>query len=503
MTAIAFVPPLAVAVAIALVIGIAGRIGLSSAGIALVAGCVALSPLTQNLHGVGIVDHHFAEYLAWLAAMWASLRWLSPSASRWDAVLAGLILGIAPILHTDLFILQIPLLVALGYLRLRCGVLHVRSANAFAATLLATTLVMLLPSLAFREGRFEFFTLSWFHLYAAAATGTFCLLAVHLPRTRHAAIALTGAGFLLALPGAGQLLMASEFLVGDLELLDRISEARSPWQMAAEAGGAARISGYYSLLIWTSPLVLAGCLFEFWRSREPREATFWAASAIGLALMFLQFRFHNFGSLALYLPIVLWTQRAATARGIATNRVIAVLAVALLAAYVPAIRGELFAVRAPANDIDYARTRTIYPALADACRRDPGVVLASSGDGHYVRYHTDCGVIANHFVITRQHEQKLQELSRLFELAPSELRAARPDVKYVFVRFTFLYARDPQGKVSALARPVVAAASPRLVRELLLSERRALPEGFRLISEIAPPDEPNEPYARLFALGIE
>jgi hypothetical protein len=501
MTALALVAPLAVAISIALVIGIAGRLGVSTAGTAVVVACVALSPLTQALHGVGILDHHFAEYIAWLATLWALLGWLSIGSTVRQAAVAGAVLGFAPALHTDLFILQIPLVAAIGYLRLRAGTLDVRHTSVFASVLVGTTLAILLPSLAFRQGSFEFFMLSWFHLYASVASAAFCLLAVRVPRNRKGVAALLAAALLLALPGLAQLATATQYLAGDLELLDQIVEVKSPFEMASEPGGLKRVSELYSLLIWTAPLVLLGCLFELWRARDGARAVFWTASAFGLALMLTQFRFHNFGSLALYLPLVIWAENLARARGVSVKRVATVLALVMLGAYAPAVRGQVFAVLPPGNDIDYARTRLIYPAFADACRRDPGVVLADSDDGHYIRYHTDCSVIANNFVITRQHEEKLQELDRLMALAPAELVSARPDLDYVFVRFMTLYTKDASGRVFVLPRALVAEHSPRLVRELMLADRNALPAGFEMVAELASADHPDEPRARLFAVG--
>ncbi len=37
-------------------------------------------------------------------------------------------------------------------------------------------------------------------------------------------------------------------------------------------------------------------------------------------------------------------------------------------------------------------------------------------DGHYIRFHTDCSVIANNFLVTPQHEQKYMEASRLLSM---------------------------------------------------------------------------------------
>jgi hypothetical protein len=500
MRALVFVPAVCVLIAIALVIGIARRLELSAAGTAVVVGCVALSPLTQMIHGVGVLDHHFVEYLAWLAALWAALRWLTPEGRARDAVAAGIILGVAPAFHTDLFVLQLPLVAGLAWLRLRNQPLDVPHAGAFAVTLLAATALVVAPSLAFRQGHFEFFSLSWFHVYAAAATSLFCLAALRLPRTPAGTAVLFLIAAVVALPGIGQSLRAAEYLAGDLELLDRIEEAKPVWEMATEEGGPVRISRFYSLLVWLAPLVLAGCVYELWRAPPLRRCVFWAASILGLGLLLLQFRFHNFGSLALYLPLVLWAERAADAYGVARKRAAAILGLVLLLAYAPSIRGQLFAVLPPGNDLDYGFTRALYPVMAEHCRREPGTVLAGMDDGHYIRYHTDCAVLANNFIITRQHERKIREVQQLLESSPEELRGRNAPIRYVFVRFTTHYTRTSEGRAVLLPAAANAALHPRLVRELLAREPASLPEGYVLLDELASGGPDSHVYARLFAL---
>ncbi|MGQ0834040.1 MAG: hypothetical protein ACT4O5_03815 [Gammaproteobacteria bacterium] len=501
MSILVFIPPLAAFVSVGLVVGICRELGLSTLGTAIGAFCVALSPLTQLLHGVGMLDHHVAEYVMWLASIWLLLRWLREPYSLHRGVLAGCVLGFSAAFHSDLFILQLPLVAGLGLAWFRGTLPDRRSTRAFAAALVVATVAAAVPSLAFRQNHFEFFTLSWFHVYAACATASACLLLTHLARGPKAATLMVAAGIILALPGIGQLMTAHAYLAGDLELLPTIAEVKSPLEMASEPGGFWRVSRYYSLLIWVVPLLIAGCLFELARARHPRDTYFWSACAFGLALLCIQFRFHNFGSIALYLPLIVWAERAASKLP-ARRRSVAVLSLAILLmlAYVPAISGQMFVPLSPGNDFDYGLTRKLYGTLAETCRRNPGVVLASSNDGHYIRFHTDCSVIANNFVITRQHEEKIRAVANLLALGADELAAAENTPKYVFVHLEELFAKDPHGKASIRPIDEVAASNPRLVRELVLGDSASLPSAYVLLDELRFAGIDGHSYARLLEL---
>ena len=61
-----------------------------SSGLVMIAGlAAALSPLTQFLHGVGQIDHHFAEYIFVLATIACGLRWFSRPDDTQAAIIAG------------------------------------------------------------------------------------------------------------------------------------------------------------------------------------------------------------------------------------------------------------------------------------------------------------------------------------------------------------------------------------------------------------------------------
>ena len=61
-----------------------------------------------------------------------------------------------------------------------------------------------------------------------------------------------------------------------------------------------------------------------------------------------------------------------------------------------------------AGDPDFQDSRPILGDAAASLREEPGIVLADNDAGHYIRYYTECSVIANNFLLTRQHEEKIR-----------------------------------------------------------------------------------------------
>ena len=50
-----------------------------------------------------------------------------------------------------------------------------------------------------------------------------------------------------------------------------------------------------------------------------------------------------------------------------------------------------------------------------------GYRYALLDSGHYIRYYTECSVMADNFLLTAQHMQKVDEAQRLFSLPAAEL----------------------------------------------------------------------------------
>ena len=122
-------------------------------------------------------------------------------------------------------------------------------------------------------------------------------------------------------------------------------------------------------------------------------------------------------------------------------------------------------------------------ALASYCKARPGVVLATFGDGHYLRYHTDCQVIANNMIMTPQHLERIALTETLLDLTPHALRSNYPWINYVYV-----------WQSDSAPRPLVAA--------LTGGER---PDGFVLLAETAfdHPDGKRVIFARAWRIVEE
>ena len=397
MKFLAYVPPFAVLATVGLTIMIGVALGLSWWSVLLLALCVASSPLTQGMHGIGSIDHHYAEYIVILAFMASALRWMREPESRAAAALVALVLGVGPAIHNGLFALQVPLLLAAGVCWLRGIRLAGGPVATFGTTLAGSTLLVLLPSLPFRLGMSEYYLLSWFHLYVALCTALVMAFFARFSVTARSIAGLVALAALLVAPLVRDLVLAGAFVGKEAEALETIQEARSVWSHYQERGFIG-ISAIYSSLVFLAPFTWAGCAYALLRTRDRRVVLVCGFALITLPLMLAQFRFQYYGSLGLYLPLILVADRASVGRG--RKAWMVAITLLLVAAYYPALRYGLTGWRQLGNDVYYRMTRLAMPALAEACRRDPGIVLARNNEGHFIRYHTDCPVIANNFLLT-------------------------------------------------------------------------------------------------------
>ena len=494
MRFLAYIPPFAVLVSIGLVIGIAVALELSATATTILALCVALSPLTQGMHSIGSIDHHFAEYMVVLAFMASTLWWLRSPASARAAVCTAAVLGAGPAVHNGLFVLQALLVAVLAILWLRGETLPRRSALAFSLTLTGSSVLVLLPSLPFRLGMFEYYLLSWFHLYVACCTALAVTLFSWLRRRRSAVAALLLVGALLCLPMVGAVRSLSAFVGTDADALKNIMEARSLISHLEERG-ALGISRIYSGLIFLVPMVWLGCLVALFRSTDRRTTFVCIHALLTLPLMVAQFRFQYFGSMAMYLPLLMFVDRTPPTRRRRTW--LMALSVLLAIAYYPAVRDGLAGGGHLGNDIYYAMTRLMMPALAKECREDPGIVLARGNEGHQIRYHTDCSVIANNFLLTDQHFRAVQRVNALFNMSPEELLQSGFPVKYIFVRARGIILVRADGSVGVVPPEEAALVSDPLSNALLWGDPAAVPPELRLVSEVKVPGGAYQ-YARLW-----
>lgn len=489
-----WIPVAAVPITIALMLAVARQIRLGTWMSTLAVLCMALAPTTHLLYAVGQIDHHYAELLFVLGALAGGLAWLgNPQRLRYAALL-GFVLGIAQAVHNGLFVLQVPLLVTLTVAWLQGRQMPMRSSVTFAAVLLAATLAILLPSLPFRLGRFEFYTLSWFHLYAAGCTATVVLALSRFKAKPTTMIALAIGVALLLVPMLGELNLAQSFIAGTPAHLQDIGEMQPPLRVAKQAG-AATLTHFYSYLIWATPLTVLLCLWQCWRERTSPRLLFWITSVIGLLMLSMQMRLHYFGGFALYLPWLVMLQHLADQRLHLTKKVLLLTTLGLLLVYFPSLRYHIAAPEPRANDMSFENVRPIFDPLRKACADHPGIVLSDPDAGHYIRYYTECSVIANNFLLTPQDMRKVDEVERLFALPAAELVQRAPQVKYVLLRPSSIGA-GPNGKL----RYRFQVASPRLAHDLLLGTPQTVPPQFVLLGEVRFPELGNAPYAALYEI---
>ncbi len=479
------VPVLFVAVNAALFLAAARQAGLDLAGSALAMLAFALAPFVQLMHMIGRVDHHFAEFTFVLLVTLFGLRWFRAMQDRAAAIGLGIALGLAPGFHNGLFVLQIPVLVCVAILWLRGAPLSRNSVLALAAALFVSTLLIVLPSEPFLQGRFEFGLLSWFHLYAAGCSSVVFVILASRKFDRSTLLVLAALCMLLIVPILGQVRHGTAFLSRELPFLADVLEAMSPFVLASRFD-ISWVTAQYSWLILFAPLLIAYFGWRIWKEREPRMLFYAIMTVFGLAFMLTQFRFYYFGLFALITGCLVAVQpliaRFAAHRGL----IVVGLFAALLIAYQPPLRHKLFDVYALGAAPLYERARPIFLELAQRCSDMPGLVLANQHDGNYLLFHTDCSVVANTFMLTQEDEARIDEIRELMRLTPAALRTSRPDIRYVVLRIAdFIVERDGRYELDPDAR---------LATALLMNPQP--PEGFELVQTIT---LENNGEARLYA----
>ena len=495
MKFLAYVPVVWVFVNVALLTLIAREIRLGAAPTAIGLLAFSLLPLTQNLHGLGLIDHHFMELTFVLLTVLFGLRFFERQKTR-DAVTLGAILGIATAFHNGLFILQIPVLAAIFLLWLQSTTLPRESMLWLAGSLFGTTLLVILPSAPFRDLQFEFWTLSWFHLYVAFGSALVLTFFALRPFSKSNLGYLAATGVAMLLPLFTTLTAGTAFLSGELEIIKNISEVRSPVSRVLEPGGIVWVSSLYSGLILAAPLLLVHHVFKLFGKPGPATAYLSVMIISGITLMLLQYRLHPFGSWAMIFGSLLVIDRVRQKMN-ASILVTSALTLAILAAALqPPIGQQLFKRAPPGLDRDYAASRSLYPGLASACAESPGTVLALADDGHPIRYHTDCSVIVNNFLMTPLHMKKRREVDALLQLSPNALLETT-DISYLFVRLNDVFVSGPDGVQPTPITVLKTQNSPLFIE---LAFAKELPHGYRLISELRVDDDRDFAFARVFEL---
>jgi len=481
MAFLVYVPVIWIPVNIFLLLGICNALHIRPEFKALGVISFALLPLIQRLHGIGAIDHHFIELTFVLLTTMLLLRWMNDSSGRVAAVLCGLALALAQGFHHGLFILQLPILATLLILWLRDSLPPQNSLRIMAAALLGMTTLVALPSAPLWDGQFSMATLSAFHIYIAFCSATLIVFMSVMVCSPRNLLLLFGLAVLLGVPGLSEILYGTKFLSGQLEMLDQIVEMSSPLSMIRAGWGLDATVGLYSWLLLFVPLLLLAGAYIAVTAKDRLAIAYGVLSVFGLGLMLMQLRLSYFGICFMIISPLYFAGRLVPVDN--SKRILVLLAmVAIFAvAFRPPLSGTLFRPHSLAGDHLYEMTQPLYVELAKACAAEPGIVAAAAQFGHYIRFHTNCSVIANNFLLTQQHFDKVNEANALFFKSVDQLQKDAPEVRYVlaFLANTF---EQREGKVFMRDMADIRDTNPPLIREMMLDDQP--PKKFDVIAEV-------------------
>ena len=496
MAFLAHVPIFFVFVNVGLLTLVAREAKLDQATTAIALLVFALLPITQNIHGLGRIDHHFLELTFVLLTVYFGLR-LFARTRVVDAAALGSVLGFASAFHNGLFILQIPVLISILLLWSRTAHPDARSLVSLALTTFFATLLVAIPSAAFRDMQFEFWTLSWFQPYVALCSAIVIAYFAYRPCTRNNVAVLVGIGIIMSIPMFTRIIIGTAFLSGQLDIIVDIVEVRSPLVSASSPGGIKWVTSQYSWLIFLAPVILTWHLARLFQLRDQPSTYLSVWMVFGLIMMLFQFRLHPFGSWALIIGGLLAIEPLRTKRQLSSLTMLAATLAIVAIALQPPLRNQLFKRVPPGLSRDFAATRSLYPGLKEACAARPGTVLSYGDDGHPIRYHTECSVIVNNFLMTPFHQQKILEADRYFQMSPKQFLLEAPHVRYLFVRMFGIFRNGPSG-IEATPLQIIKANNAPLFNELTFSQ--TLPDEFLLIDEVRVDDDRDFAFARIFEI---
>jgi hypothetical protein len=490
------IPPAAVPIAMGLSVLIARQLALPFVLASVFVLAFAALPLAYMQFAVGNVDHHFAELLCTLGTLSAGI-WFFGGRTRSLApgVVLGLVLGGAMAIHNGLFILQIPVAVMLALSWLRGVPLPERRQMwAFALTLILATLAICIPSQPWRNGFFEFYTLSWFHLYIATCVAVFALILTYLRASARNVTIVIVAALAAMLPIAGTFVLATQFVSGELESIRNILEANSPYALYWEYGEIMS-TRYVSSLMWLAAPMLLLNIWWVVRQRD-RSLQFVAiVGVLGLILMQAQFRFSVYGEASMLLTPVLAAQQWAASRPGGRKWIYSGCVLLFAACFLPTFANWQMRQRL-GGDLAYGNIRSIFPVLNRACGARPGIVLGDLDSGHWVRFHSQCSVIGDVFLLTPQHAEKALLTQKLLRLTPAELLADDQQVRYVLPHHSITMIAGPDGRETPDLEELRQQLGT-LERELL-AQVPQLPPQFHKLWEVRTPA--GQIYSRLYEI---
>lgn len=493
MVIIAHLPPAWTFVNVAILLGITSLLNLSYPLRLLAALCFALLPLTQELHGAGRIDHHFMEHTMVLLTVYSGINWFRSNKSTQSSILFGLVLGFSSGINNGLFILQIPLVITLFILWVRNKLPDKARLSTLGATLLLGTLLILIPSEPFQRGLNSYYYLSLFHLYIACCSAFAIFYVAKFTYSRKSLVTLGLCGTVLIGGILPQLISGSEFILADIQTYKNIPETVNIFNKIYTSGILSVLSAYTTLLL-VAPFLLVYMVYLLKNKMDPALTFFAVSCAFGLVMLALQLRLNYFGSIALYLPVLVIFNELFKKQSLSSKTIWAGLIAVITIAYLPTLSHH--DTQAPVGrSYDYSLTRDIYPAIQKACENQPGVVLAEYSDGNTIRFHSECSVIANNMIITPKDVRKVLFIEKLMSMSASQLQQQYPWIKYVFIR------RNDNIMQNEPVETVLKKNKG--LREELLLRGNNFPGEYQLIKQLSIrlPDGSVTPFARLFTIN--
>jgi len=465
MRVLVYVPVFWTTVNVALLLALTTALGLQPEFRVMVVIGFSLMPLTQSLHGIGQIDHHFMELTFVLLCAWMLLRTLAHGAGRKAAIFCGASLGLAQAFHHGLFVLQIPVLATIFVLWWHNSIPPKVDLHALAISLLVSTILISLPSGPLIDGQFSFSTLSWFHPYVALCSSVLLAIMAIRPFERRIFLILLGTGVVLALPVISGIMLGANFLTGNSPALENINEMNSPLAMIRGGWGLTGTVSIYSWLVLLTPCLLLIGIWQGFRSRQPQEIAYAIFSVFGLGLLLMQYRLNYFGLAFLLIGAFFYAQKLVPWSG--RNRLpSALIATILLAlAFQPPLSGGLFKSYPLSGEHNYQNIRPLLLVLHKECNDQPGVVLADRNIGHYIRFHTKCSVIANNFLLTKQHLNKVMTADYLFLQHADQISQQELEIRYILAILNDAYEQRDGFTVIKDLNGVVNR-NPQLIRDL-------------------------------------
>jgi len=485
------IPPVMGLGAVAVVVWLSRLLRLGFlASLLLVVAYVCLPAVNSNFD-IGNLDHHYAEGIWSALALCTGIWFIRDSSRLAPAILLGLVLGSACGVHLSLFILQIPLVgfYLLQWLR-GAPLPSRRSTLVLALALFGATLAVCLPSQPLQHGFFEFYTLSWFHVYIAAGTCVFVILPTLLARRPLQIVVLVVIALAALAPLFASLDLGAAFLGGNLDTIQDIMEIYSPYRIALQFPDELG-APYLLYFLWiAAPATLVNL---YWLIKEPDAGMryFALVALMGLVLLQLQSRLHVFGELTLVATPLLVARKCLERWPRRPFEIAGVTCAAFLLILSP-VRQRIGLHWRLASAHGYAEIRGVFPVLKAACLRRPGVVLADTEAGHWVRYHSDCSVIGNFFLLTPQQAAKARLTDAMLRMPPALLPAAEPRVIYVLAYHDASVDPHHEPDLEKLRRQLP------LLEGSLLGPIDALGPQYHLLWSLNTPG--GQPYARLFEI---